>query len=428
MDKTSKKIYAKAMKLYQNGYIDKALEVCEKGISEDLKNAPIINLKGMLLYIKGDLRGAISLWQINKDVSNDLVAKKYVDDSIADKEREILYKKALKLLKELKISEAIDVLNQCEKSSFNSINVYNALSLCYIKKGDYEKSLEYVEKSLSIDKKNPSALQNKKILREYGATKKEIPYKGIALCLISIVALALFTLGIKNYIYPISKNKIQQVILDYKNGKNEENINKEENQIKDTNAVEVLKVNEEEEQKEENPKENPMEFPSEEFKMAIENKDFEKIYSLSMTWRESNLTLNEKNVFAKGESLMVEEGIDYFYKLGGSYLASNDNKNAQDSFLKAYSYSKNSYLNPHIIYSLATNYEKEGNVEEAIKYYEEYMKLYSEQNYADLVLYNMVMIYKNVEKEKAKECAIRLRDKYPKSIYYNSNIKEILKD
>ena len=64
------KIYEKAMDNYHGGYIEKALEQCEKGISLNLKDVRLLNLKGMLLYIKGDLKGAIAVWKINKDYNN----------------------------------------------------------------------------------------------------------------------------------------------------------------------------------------------------------------------------------------------------------------------------------------------------------------------------------------------------------------------
>ena len=42
------KIYEKAMDNYHGGYIEKALEQCEKGISLNLKDVRLLNLKGML--------------------------------------------------------------------------------------------------------------------------------------------------------------------------------------------------------------------------------------------------------------------------------------------------------------------------------------------------------------------------------------------
>ncbi len=105
-----------------------------------------------------------------------------------------------------------------------------------------------------------------------------------------------------------------------------------------------------------------------------------------------------------------------------------DNKEAINNFLKAYDYSKESYLNPHIIYYLGTLYEKEGNVEEAVKYYDEYINLYEGQGYEDIVLYNMAIIYKDTDNKKSKEYAKKIEDMFQNSIYNNSKIQEILKN
>ena len=42
--------------------------------------------------------------------------------------------------------------------------------------------------------------------------------------------------------------------------------------------------------------------------------------------------------------------------------------------MNAYKYSNSSYLKPHIQFIIANNYEKMNNIEEAVKYFEEYEK------------------------------------------------------
>ncbi len=434
MDNTSKNIYSKAMDLYQGGDIDKALKVCEKGISRDLKNAPIINLKGLLLYIKGDLKGATSLWKVNKDLNNDSIAKKYLEDSKWDKEKEDLYKEAIKYLKELKISKAMDIFNICEESSFNSISVYNAITLGYLKKGDYYRAKEYVEKTLSIDRQNKVALENHKTLKKCGALKHNFPYEKVAALIFSIIILVGLGWSIKTYIYPFGKGKVEQVYFSYKNQKEARDQEKDD-EIKKDQKLELdstkdksadINKTKEDEKIDEKIDENKT-FPHEELKTSLDNKDFNGIYSFVRTWNNKPLTLNEKKLFVKGETLLIDEGVKYFYELGATYLG-KDNKEATNNFLKAYDYSKESYLNPHIIYYLGTLYEKEGNVEEAIKYYDEYINLYTGEGYEDIVLYNMAIIYKDIDNKKSKDYAKKIDDKFQGSIYNNSKVKEILKN
>ncbi len=80
MKNNNKKEYKKALNLYNNGYIDKAIEICEIGISRSLEDSNLLNLKGLLLYLKGELEEAISLWKINKYHNDDEIAKAYLKD------------------------------------------------------------------------------------------------------------------------------------------------------------------------------------------------------------------------------------------------------------------------------------------------------------------------------------------------------------
>ena len=84
MNKKVKKAYDKAMDYYEKGKINKALEICEEILLEGLDNPVVLNFKGLLLYQKGNLNEAITVWKINKDLNNDDIAKNYIKDAIAD--------------------------------------------------------------------------------------------------------------------------------------------------------------------------------------------------------------------------------------------------------------------------------------------------------------------------------------------------------
>lgn len=140
MDKSSK-LYNKALKKYNNGFIDKAFELCEESISLNINNSAAINLKGLLYYIKGDINSCRGLWKMNSQLNKDRVSEKYIQDSSNDEKLLELYNTASILIKELKINEALILLKQCEKSHFNYINVNNYLALCYIKKATMRRLL-----------------------------------------------------------------------------------------------------------------------------------------------------------------------------------------------------------------------------------------------------------------------------------------------
>ena len=166
--------YIEATKYYEIGEIDKALDECEEGISKNLKNSGILNLKGLLLYIKGDLEGAVSTWKINSDFNDDITAKNYIKDSKYDEERLELYNESFILIKKFKIDDAIDNLKSCLESDFNSINVNLLLSQCYLKKGDYDSASVYITKALGIDRNNKFAHVIVNEIEEFTGVKLEV--------------------------------------------------------------------------------------------------------------------------------------------------------------------------------------------------------------------------------------------------------------
>lgn len=97
-------------------------------------------------------------------------------------------------------------------------------------------------------------------------------------------------------------------------------------------------------------------------------------------------------------------------------------------FLKAFNYGNNNYLYPHIIYFTAYSYKNLDDYENELKFYSIYNTNFNKEDYEEIVLYNMAIINKDIDINKAKEYAGRLSDNYSNSIYNNSNIKDILKN
>ena len=84
----------------------------------------------------------------------------------------------------------------------------NHISLCYIKQGEYDKALQYINEVLKVDKKNTEAIMNKKTLIEYGNLKREINYKKIFIITASIfLAISMLFLG-KKYMYKVREFSI----------------------------------------------------------------------------------------------------------------------------------------------------------------------------------------------------------------------------
>lgn len=406
MDK-SKKLYIKALDEYNKGHIDKAIQLCEESISIDIKNSASVNLKGLLCYLKGDLDDAQRLWKMNYGINKDGVSQRYLNDTKQDKERLQLYTTALSLIRELKINEALSLLKKCTGSDFNCINVNNHIALCYMRRGEYNKALEYIEKVLAVDKNNSMSKQIMKTLRTYG----DVPNKNKRLryVLITLIGLVMLTSLFVEYNRFVKSNKISS-------------------NLKETPKKVISKTDTGESKKDkvQTNKEGNEIFPSDKVKSDIDNKNFLNLYEYTVKWKDKNISDNDKVILSKANELLKSEGVEYFYNKGCTYMSGNDYNNSKIYLVKAYEIGKESYLYPHIIYMAGSAFYSSGDVENAVKYYVQYDKEFSNGNYEDTVLYNLAIIYKDIDKSKAKIYGEKLLNSYPESIYNNSIIRELV--
>lgn len=372
------KIYNKAMDYYQKGELDKAINKCEEGISINLKSSNLLNLKGLLLYLKGDLSEAITVWKINSDYNNDDIAKIYIKDSKKDDEKLKLYQWVEKDIKDLRIDDALLKLNKCAESDFNSINVNTSFAICYLRKGNYILAKEYNEKALKINSKNKVAIEIRNQIKNFEENPVE-KFKGnivkvvVAVAIIGIITttLIIFIGRINNKVvvddkiekHPEQEEIIQDLII-------EENIDKSNN----------IEEKVEKEEKKEGPT----------------------------------------------EPLLSDEQMKDAYIKGSDYFNSKEYDKAIEILSKAYKNSTDMYLKDDMLFFLASSYDKSNLKNDAIKYYEEYVKNYSSENYIIEVYYNLALNYKDNDINKSKEYARIIKDKYSDSMYNNSNIETIL--
>lgn len=75
---------------------------------------------------------------------------------------------------------------------------------------------------------------------------------------------------------------------------------------------------------------------------------------------------------------------------------------------------------------LALSYKLSSDFENAIVYYELCLKQYPKGSYTQEVLYNLILIYKDVDINKAKGYAKNLIERFPESQYNNTIVKNIL--
>lgn len=430
MDK-SKKIYVKALEKYNKGYIDKAIELCEESISLNIKNTASINLKGLLFYLKGDLDTAQKLWKMNYQVNRDGVAERYLEDSKKDGERFNLYNKALRLIKELNINEALILLEKCRESDYNYINVNNYMSLCYMKKGQYNKALEHIENVIKTDVKNAMARESRKTLQDLNIINRKldtriVKYTSLALLCIFVVggSFLFFYKHIKNN--GQSKNKNTSTVTLGKFQWKDKGKENQSSSSPEKKKVDNTVSNKPAESKSSNSKKVEEVFTSDKIKNHISNKDFDSIYLEVMKWKDKNLSVNDKVVLSSAEELLKNEGSSYFYNIGCNYLSKKDYGNAKAYLLKSYEFGSKNDLYPHIVYMLGNSFDSLEDAENAIKYYSQYDQNFSSGEYEETVLYRLALIYKKVDIATAKRYAQKLTEKYPSSMYNNSIINNLI--
>ncbi|WP_061312733.1 tetratricopeptide repeat protein [Clostridium botulinum] len=421
MKKKNKKIYDKAIKYYQNGELSKSLKACEEGLSFSLKNPSILNLKGLILYQQGKLDEAVTVWKINKDFNNDGIAQNYIRSAKEDEVRVELYELGEKKLKELKIDEAIKIFKKCKESDFNCIKVDTALALCYQKKGEINKCIDYMNKVLVIDKNYKVANQIKAQLIELKAYKKET--NKFIKPIIALV-LVVFICGT----FYVFKEKFKVNIKENDNMSTESSNKAEENSNSSENVV-----NEEQKESESKIPDTTIDEQNKKAQLDInklsehfENGDVDNIYYDLQNVNEQDISDEYKGLYRRCVNLLKTSGIEVFYGKGMEEFNIQNYEKANIEFSKAYDYSEGSYLKEHIIFYKAVTLEQLNNFDEAIKLYELYYSEYPKGSYADNVLYNLSLMFNNTDREKSSYYANKLRDDFSESIYFNETINKIL--
>lgn len=417
--KKKNKIYINAVRLFEKGEIDKAISKCNEGIGDNLKNSALLNFKGLLLYLKGDLKGAVATWKINSDYNDDNTAKNYIHDSKNDKERLELYIKGEKALKSIHIDEAIECFKKCRESDFNCIKTSVALGICYIKKGDYSLASAHITKALELDKHNADALELSKQLKEYAGINLEVAKKSlikpitIGLVIVIIMCSGIFTV-----------NKLKDTNVEKKPVNNM--VEKEDKQSKENIDNNINKVNEEEETGKNNT-ENTL-VNVNEIEEALKLKDYDKLNSLINQNVEENLTEKEKAVVYNAKELLSsDDSIKHFYDKAREEYKSEDYVNAIKDFGILCTYGEKNYLYQHGIFYTAVCNNRLNNKSESINYYEQYYNKFSDGIYREEVIYSLAMLYKDENLFEAKKYAQILKDEYPNSMYNNENISNLLK-
>lgn len=420
--KKSANYYKKALAKYYSGDLEKALYLCEKGISSSLKNAAAINLKGLLMYIKGNMSEAKGLWRLNKDYNKDEVAKKYLESLKDDEQRLLMYKESESLIEQMKFKEALDLLLECKKSDFNLIAVHNALTDVYIHLGQFEEAKACIDKVLEVDKNNEVAKENRKLLVDYRVIENKPNYKRLAFILSSfaVVAVALLIivpkLDIDNKVKKNTDSAIK--VSDKKESDN--------NQLESSKQLENTAEKNSSKQEEDSKKVEKIAFPTEELNVAIKNKDYNTLYRILTSYKIEDLEEEDKTYYNQAKAIMEKKGVEYFYTKARDFHTKNQYKEAVEQYAKVEHFGEKHYFYESTIYMMANCYKELNEVDKAINYFEKYISLDVKKNYEGEALYKLVLLYKDTDINKAKEYAKQIRERFKNTIYNNSIVQKVL--
>lgn len=418
---TSNKSYEKAISFYNNGQLEKALEICEKEGDRVLYNPSFLNLKGLLYYLKGEINEARKCWNTNYLNSKDKIAEKYLLDSKNDEELWKLYIRGIKYDKSLNVNEAIYALEKCKcMSDFNCININNALCKCYMEKSNYNEAVLCMEKVLSIDCKNKIALKYKKTFIELGVLRRD-KIKNILTSLVVVGGIVIFfivCIPVAKTVYNgfMSKKNEASAKSNKDNNKdsNKDNgsvINEDNKKNDDDNLGNINKL-EEQIKKMENEKEKEViKFPSTNIENYIKDKKYMELHSLLRKWddKKKELSTNDLALFNKAQNFMGNYAGQYFYNLGRNNSKSGNFNKAIEYYNIGTMYGIGRFPYEDNLYMLGVCYNKVNDTENSIRIFERYYKEYKDKtyikdgNYIEDVLRYLVSMYKNLNDDKYKK-------------------------
>lgn len=419
------KQYNKAMNFYNNGQMNRALEICENILANDLSCSEVLNLKGLMLYQKGLLKEAKIVWKLNYDINNDSVAKKYIEDCKSDDERIEKYKDAEYNLKNMNIDKAMMLFRECMESEFNSIKVNTGIAMCYMRKGDNYRAKEFIDKALHIDNEAVTANALKKDLINLGLYSNEnrVSKKVLSVITVLFIIGAICVGGYSIY----TKVSLNNSISKDSSLNTEEDIKKDESLGSDSNKD--TNDSDQEDQNLENEQADKKEaiFNNENVALLLKNKDVDKLYDEINMVNKETLSGQDLELYNNAIELLTTNGVSKFYEYGVWYFNNGNYNSAKVELEKAYKYCDKSDLKEHIVFYKGSTASQLGDNSEALKLYKEYYSLYPKGAYIEGVLYELALLTNTTNKNMGKEYARELVNNYPNSLYINDYIRDIVK-
>lgn len=471
MSKYDKKL-KKALAQFENGNYEEALDICEKVLDKDYNNEEALTLESRALEKLNRISDAIVSWKINAEYNNNEEARTKLDkfnnldekklamstifsetmkDEIKARLQEEAQKEYAKQLEkrepeikplpkdtekgkeDKKVEQAPVIKINKEKpredvkiddikmdhpvketSKTESNHLDNVTKVDFHKKDEIKKS-----KDKPKDYNEPKVISTPNFKNEKSNSKKsnkKKPVKYIAVAVSGAIVL-LLAYGVTKNIKTTDASKNQITAS--------EEANKTDNANKAENSTDN-KTNEES-------KTETKTLTADELNKAISNNDMNSLYTLLTSTPKDKVPQDALDAYNKAENLMKTDGVKDFYLKGSDLFKEKKYEAALKDFEKAYAFSSDSYLKPHLIYFIGTSYENLDKNTEAIKYFQEYLKDYKAKPdaedfmYTPQCLYNLAILYdKEGNSAESKKYAQEIENDYPNTMFYNDVTKKII--
>ncbi|MDH2335748.1 tetratricopeptide repeat protein [Clostridium perfringens] len=471
MSKYDKKL-KKALAQFENGNYEEALDICEKVLDKDYNNEEALTLESRALEKLNRISDAIVSWKINAEYNNNEEARTKLDkfnnldekklamstifsetmkdeikarlqeeaqkeyaEQLEKREPEIkpLPKDTEKEKEDKKVEQAPVIKINKEKpredvkiddikmdhpvketSKTESNHLDNVTKVDFHKKDEIKKS-----KDKPKDDNEPKVISTPNFKNEKSNAKKsnkKKPVKYIAVAVSGAIVL-LLAYGVTKNIKTTDASKNQITAS--------EEANKTDNANKAENSTDN-KTNEES-------KTETKTLTADELNKALSDNDMNSLYTLLTSTPKDKVPQDALDAYNKAENLMKTDGVKDFYLKGSDLFKEKKYEAALKDFEKAYAFSSDSYLKPHLIYFIGTSYENLDKNTEAIKYFQEYLKDYKAKPdaedfmYTPQCLYNLAILYdKEGNSAESKKYAQEIENDYPNTMFYNDVTKKII--
>lgn len=458
----------KALAQYEKGNYEATLDICEKVLDKDYNNEEALTLEARSLEKLDRISDAVVSWKINAEYNNNEEARQKLNqfDNIDEKklamstifsnslkdeikaklqenaqkefskqlekrEKEVTINKPtekINIKEEIKIEKAPKesknkIINELkENETFKENNIHNVTKVDFSKKEEvkFEKSTitPIMEDNSKVEE--PKVISTPNFKNENSNSKKsgkKKPVKYIAIAISGVIVLGL-AYGVNKHMQT-SNNKNQVAVAD--------------NIDKNTNKNNQTKPQTPEKPKEETKKPEAPKFNVDELNKAIQNDDMNALYTILHSTSKDKVPANDLDSYNNALTFMQNEGVRNLYLTGSKFFEQKKYEDALNEFNKAYEFSNNSYLKPHLIYFMGSANQNLGNDAEAIKLFQDYLSNYKAKPgdddvmYTPQCLYNLATIYdKEGNKAEAKKYAQQIEDSYPNSMFYNDVTKKII--